>query len=235
MSSPQSLPEPQNLTHLHPPPSLAPLGACSAPLAASEPPSGLRPAGNSTSAAAHIPSSFLPPGILASLTPRRQPRFLFSREKHPQGAPQPDPPAPGDALCRSSAARTPSGKQPQGPGKRIGKGMSPSGGELQLLPCPPLLPKLAATILVESFHHNLPCNHSCFHSSCKGQTAQGFPAAFPKSGIAQAGPHHFGVECPDGRAGCQQLCNLPFLLLQVELREPGLEQLSRACLGQAQG
>lgn len=117
-NSPQSLPEPQNLSHLHLPPSLAPLGACSAPLAASEPPCELHPAGNSASAATHIPnpSPRRHLGITDSKEPAQLPVFPG---KHPQGAPQPDPPAPGDAICRSSAARTPNGKQPQGPGEGI--------------------------------------------------------------------------------------------------------------------
>ena len=54
-------------------------------------------------------------------------------------------------------------------------------------------------------------------TSSGAQAAQGFPAPYPKSEVAhyrsQAGPYHFGVESPDGRAGCQQLRDLPFLLL----------------------
>lgn len=176
------------------------------------------------------PQAFLPPSISAPQTPRGQPSSPFSHEKHPQGAPraQPDPPAAGNAICRSSAARTPSGKQPQGPGRGTRERDEPLRGRAAAAAVPLSPPKACSS------HFYCKIN-GCFHSSCRGQTAQGFPAAFPKSGIAQAGPHHFGVECPDGRAGCQQLCNLPFLLLQVELSQPGLEHLSRACLGQAQG
>lgn len=139
----------------------------------------------------------LPADIWASLTPRSQPSSLFSQKNTPRELPSLTHLLQTMQFVEVALPELQVGNSHRDLGKE--SGMSPSEGELLLLPGPSLLPKLAA---------------------------------FPKSGIAQAGPHHFGVESPDGRADCQQLCNLPFLLLQVELSEPGLEQLSRACLRQ---
>lgn len=120
---------PNRLTHLHPPPSLAPPGECAAPLAASEPPSGLHPAGSSVSAAAHLPSPALSSPRHFSVRDKedtdKQPRSLLFQEKPlvcitellGWGAhTPPDLPAPGDALYKSSAARIRNGKQPLAPG-----------------------------------------------------------------------------------------------------------------------
>jgi len=62
----------------------------------------------------------------------------------------------------------------------------------------------------------VPVYHAPTALSPTNTRAQAAPG-YPKSELAphwhHAGPYHFRVESPDGRAGCQQLCYLPFLLL----------------------